>query len=99
MQNLCRESLMHFRILREIGRGGMGEVYVAQDVKLHRLVALKLLPAAFQQDPERARWFERETAAAVVEASLLARLQEGNALELGRKKPPVLRDLAERFLE
>jgi integrase len=41
----------------------------------------------------------KKTAAAVVEASLLARLQEGNAIELGRKKPPVLRDLAERFLE
>jgi hypothetical protein len=67
-QGLAKESLNgrilgHFRILREIGRGGMGEVYVAQDVKLHRLVALKLLPAAFQQDPERARWFEREARA------------------------------------
>jgi hypothetical protein len=41
----------------------------------------------------------KKTAAAVVEASLLARLQEGDAIELGRKKPPVLRDLAERFLE
>jgi integrase len=41
----------------------------------------------------------KKTAAAVVEASLLARLQEGDAIELGRKKPPVLRDLGERFLE
>jgi hypothetical protein len=55
-QGLAKESLNgrilgHFRILREIGRGGMGEVYVAQDVKLHRLVALKLLPAAFSTRP------------------------------------------------
>jgi serine/threonine protein kinase/formylglycine-generating enzyme required for sulfatase activity/dienelactone hydrolase len=68
-QGLAKESLNgrilgHFRIVREIGRGGMGEVYVAQDLKLHRLVALKLLPAAFQQDPERARRFEREARAA-----------------------------------
>jgi hypothetical protein len=41
----------------------------------------------------------KKTAAAVVEASLLARLQEGNAIELGRRKPPVLRDFAVRFLE
>jgi hypothetical protein len=41
----------------------------------------------------------KKTAAAVVEASLLARLQQGDAIELGRKRPPVLRDFAVRFLE
>ena len=41
----------------------------------------------------------KKTAAAVVEALLLARLQQGDAIELGRKKPPVLRDFAVRFLE
>jgi serine/threonine protein kinase len=36
--------MRHFRIIREIGRGGMGEVYLADDVKLGGWVALKLLP-------------------------------------------------------
>src|SRR5262245_54854127 len=52
--------LGHFRLIRELGRGAMGEVYLAQDVKLGRQVALKLLPTAFQRDSERARRFERE---------------------------------------
>lgn len=63
-ESLNRRILGHFRIVQEIGRGGMGEVYLAHDVKLHRPVALKLLPAAFQQDPERAWRFEREARAA-----------------------------------
>ena len=41
----------------------------------------------------------KKTAAAVVEASLLARLQQGDAIELGRKKSPVLRDFSVRFLD
>ena len=56
--------LGHFRIIKPLGRGGMGEVYLAQDVKLGRQVALKLLPPAFQGDSERARRFEREARAA-----------------------------------
>ena len=56
--------LSHFRIVRAIGRGAMGEVYLADDLKLGRQVALKLLPAAFQQDRDRAQRFEREARAA-----------------------------------
>ena len=56
--------LGHFRILRLLGRGAMGEVYLARDVKLGRQVALKLLPIAFQSDSERVRRFEREARAA-----------------------------------
>ena len=56
--------LGHFRVVRQIGRGAMGEVYLAEDVKLGRRVALKLLPMAFQQDGERVRRFEREARAA-----------------------------------
>jgi len=52
--------LGHFRVLREIGHGGMGVVYLAQDLKLERKVALKLLPAGLHNDRERLRRLERE---------------------------------------
>ncbi|MDT5271669.1 MAG: eukaryotic-like serine/threonine-protein kinase [Acidobacteriota bacterium] len=57
-------SLGPYKILSPLGAGGMGEVYLAEDVRLNRRVALKLLPAAFTDDPERVRRFEREAHAA-----------------------------------
>ena len=54
----------HFQIVQAIGHGGMGDVYLARDLKLGRQVALKLLPRDFQNDPERLRFFEREARAA-----------------------------------
>jgi serine/threonine protein kinase len=49
-----------YRLLDEIGRGGMGVVYKAEDTKLGRQVAIKVLPEAFTADPERLARFERE---------------------------------------
>ena len=54
------ECLGPYRILRPIGAGGMGEVYLARDTKLGRRVALKLLPAQFTTDADRVRRFEQE---------------------------------------
>ena len=53
-----------FHLLREVGRGGMGVVYEAEQVSLGRRVALKLLPATVFSDPARRRRFEREAKAA-----------------------------------
>ncbi len=58
------QILSHYQILSWLGRGGMGEVYLAEDTRLGRRVALKLLPTAFSQDAERVRRFEREARAA-----------------------------------
>ncbi len=56
--------LGRYRILSALGAGGMGEVYLAEDATLERKVALKLLPRAFTQDPERVRRFAKEARAA-----------------------------------
>ena len=56
-------TLGHYRIDRELGTGGMGEVYLAQDLKLHRQVALKVLSAQFAVDAERRQRFAREAQA------------------------------------
>src|SRR5215475_13340012 len=58
------ETISHYRILSKLGAGGMGEVYLAEDLNLGRRVALKLLPAKFTQDPERVRRFEQEARSA-----------------------------------
>src|SRR5512143_2901445 len=47
------QTIGHYHIVQRIGAGGMGEVYLAQDLKLGRKVALKLLPARFTADTER----------------------------------------------
>ncbi len=54
------ETLGHYRILDRIGAGGMGEVYVADDLTLERRVALKVLPASLASDPAGLARFERE---------------------------------------
>ena len=57
---MVSQTLAHYRILEKIGQGGMGEVYRAEDTKLGRDVAIKVLPEDFSKDTERAARFERE---------------------------------------
>ena len=57
-------TLAHYTILSKIGEGGMGEVYLAQDTKLDRKVALKLLPEAVAANQERMRRFVQEAKSA-----------------------------------
>ncbi|HSG71562.1 MAG TPA: serine/threonine-protein kinase, partial [Planctomycetaceae bacterium] len=58
------EKLGDFRIIREVGRGGMGVVYEAEQVSLGRHVALKVLPASALPDNKHVRRFEREAKSA-----------------------------------
>lgn len=61
---LVGRSLSHYLVVSFIGAGGMGEVYLAEDERLGRKVALKLLPVEFTTDPDRVRRFEQEAKAA-----------------------------------
>ena len=54
------KTLGHYRVVEQLGRGGMGEVYLADDISLDRKIALKFLPDEFTDDPERMARFERE---------------------------------------
>ena len=69
--DLVGRTVSHYRVIEKIGEGGMGEVYLADDLSLSRKVAIKLLPWVFAEDPERLARFERE-------AKLLASLNHPN---------------------
>lgn len=67
------EMLSHYQILEKIGEGGMGQVYLAEDKKLGRKIALKLLPTEITSDIERVQLFELEarTASALNHPNIL----------------------------
>src|SRR5262245_59094037 len=63
-RSLIGHVLDYYSVISVLGVGGMGEVYLARDTRLDRIVALKLLPARYTQDSARIKRFEREARAA-----------------------------------
>ena len=80
--SLVGKRLSHYQVRSLLGAGGMGEVYLAQDTKLDRAVALKILPDQFAADKNRMRRFEQEArSAAALNHPHIAHVYEIGAAE------------------
>ena len=79
------DTLSHYRVMALLGAGGMGEVYKAEDLRLKRAVALKVLPAALGQDPEaKQRLVVEAQAASALDHSNICTIHEIDETPEGR---------------
>src|SRR5215210_5860597 len=76
------QTIASYEVISFLSRGGMGEVYLAEDKRLGRKVALKLLPATFTTDEDRLRRFEQEARA----ASALNHPTSSRSTKFGRRQ-------------
>jgi serine/threonine-protein kinase len=58
------QTIVHYKLFEKLGSGGMGEIYKAEDTRLHRMVAVKVLSPSLSADPERRKRFLQEAQAA-----------------------------------
>ena len=88
MSDMIGRTLGHYKILSAIGKGGMGEVYLAEDSRLDRQVAIKVLPERLRQNTERLARFRREAKAAASlthpNIATIYALEEAKPVDLGQ---------------
>lgn len=79
----ANQTFAHFKIIKKLGAGGMGEVYLAEDSKLNRKVALKVLLADYFDNPEHLERFNREarTAAQISHPNVMSIYDIGSATD------------------
>jgi serine/threonine protein kinase len=95
--SLIGSVIGHYRILSKLGAGGMAEVFLAQDARLERRVALKLLPDEFTSDRGRLRRFEQEArAASALNHPNIVTIHEIGQAKLGTRD---LHFIAQEFIE
>lgn len=92
-RSLVGKTLGDYQVIALLGTGGMGDVFLAQDMRLGREAALKLLPEEFTSDPDRLQRFEREACA----VSALAHPNIVTVYGMGRAGP--VRFLATEFID
>ena len=61
-----KDQILHYKILSKIGQGGMGEVFLAQDTKLDRKVAIKFLNEEFSKDADKLNHFNHQRNRAII---------------------------------
>ena len=95
------KHLSHYKILDELGRGGMGVVYKAEDTKLHRTVAIKVLPAAaLASEDEKARFYREARSAASLSHPNIATVYEiDESVPEGAKDDDLRPFIAMEFIE
>ena len=95
------KNLSHYKILEELGRGGMGIVYKAEDTKLDRTVAIKVLPsAALASEDDRTRFYREAKAAAQLHHPHIASVFEiDEAVPEGSKDDDLRPFIAMEFIE
>jgi len=95
------KNLSHYKILEELGRGGMGIVYKAEDTKLDRTVAIKVLPsAALASEDDRARFYREAKAAAQLHHPNIASVFEiDEAVPEGSKDDDLRPFIAMEFID
>ena len=80
--SLVDQTISHYKVISELGRGGMGIVYKAEDTKLERTVALKFLASHLLEDEEgRARFIREAKAAAALDHPNICTVHEIDEIE------------------